>query len=123
MNGGSVPRSPKPSVAPWRAWHGWATLIIGVYIVVAPLWTSDSPLVWFIPVGAAVGAVALWQLGSALQAASNWTQIVVGAVGFFTPWLGGFSDASVASWTLWILSVAVVIISAIALGNVSRNRG
>jgi len=119
MSTDSTPRSPSPNVAPWRAWQGWAALIVGAYLLLAPLWTSGAPGGWFITLGVAIGLTALWQLGSALSSGSNWVQIVAGAASFVAPWFGGFGSTA-AGWTLWIAAAALIVVSVVALTNTSR---
>lgn len=90
-------------------------MILGAYLVFAPLWTAGAPAGWFVTLGLVAIAVGLWAAGTASSKAAEWTQIVVGAVVFFAPWLGGFAAAAGAAWTAWIVGVALIVFAAMGM--------
>ncbi|WP_448072936.1 SPW repeat domain-containing protein [Georgenia yuyongxinii] len=104
----------------WRSWSDWTILALGAYLALAPIWTAGAPVTWFIVSGVLVAAVALWALGAASSAGSEWTQIVLGAVTFVAPWVGGFSGAAGAAWTAWILGAAVVVLASTVMSRAKR---
>lgn len=65
--------------------------------------------------------VALWSLATTASKASEWVQIIVGAVVFLSPWLGGFSAATGAAWTAWIIGIALIVFAAIALNQYNKD--
>lgn len=90
-------------------------MILGAYLVFAPLWTAGAPAGWFVTLGLVAIAVGLWAAGTASSKAAEWTQIVVGAVVFFAPWLGGFAAAAGAAWTAWIAGVVLIVFAAMGM--------
>ena len=103
----------------WHSWHDWTILALGAYLALAPVWTTGAPVAWFLVPGLLVAAVALWAVGTT-SPASEWTQIVLGAVTFVTPWVGGFTGAAGAAWTAWVLGVAVVVLASTAMTRTKR---
>ncbi len=101
----------------WKTWPDWVNLVLGVYVLLAPLWTAAAPAGWFVTLGILIGVASLWALGTASSQAAEWTTIVLGAVLFLAPWLGGFSAASGAAWTAWIVGVLVLIFAAVAMSQ------
>lgn len=99
------------------AWQDWVNVILGAYLALAPVWTAGAPAGWFVTLGILVAAVGAWALGSVSSRASEWTQIILGAVVFLAPWMGGFAAAAGAAWTAWILGVAIVVLAAWAMGE------
>lgn len=112
-------RTPTP-VRPWNTWQDWTNVVLGVYLIFAPIWTAGAPAAWFVPLGVLIGAVGLWALGTISSAGAEWTQIVLGAVTFLAPWLGGFAGAAGAAWTAWIIGVAVIVLAATAMARAKR---
>lgn len=101
----------------WKTWPDWVNLALGVYVLLAPLWTAGAPAGWFVTLGILIGVAALWALGTASSQAAEWTTVVLGVVLFLAPWLGGFSAAAGAAWTAWIVGVLVVIFAAMAMAQ------
>lgn len=99
----------------WRTWPDWANLILGICLVLAPLWTLDAPIGWFIPLGLLIGVTALWAIGVDPSKTPERAMIGLSAVLILSPWLGGFSTAEDAAWTAWIIAVMVFAFALTAL--------
>lgn len=99
----------------WRTWPDWVNLAIAVYVLLAPLWTQGATWGWFATMGVLIGAGAIWALATASSQASEWTTLILGAVLFLAPWIGGFASAAAAAWTAWIAGVAVIIFAVIGM--------
>lgn len=97
--------------ATWHAWQNWTTLALGVYLLLAPFWTTGAPTGWFATLGILVAAVALWCLGRPDVAAAEWTQLVLGVVVFLTPWLAGVAGVAAVGWTAWIIGILVAALA------------
>lgn len=108
------------AVRPHRAWQDGLNLALGAYLALATIWTAGAPAGWFVTLGILIAAVAAWALGTASSAASEGVQIVLGAVTFLSPWLGGFAAATAAAWTAWIVGVAVIVLAATAMTTARR---
>lgn len=101
----------------WSTWPDWVNLIIGAYIALAPLWTTGAPGGWFVTLGLLVAAASLWALATASTPASEWSAVILGAVLFLAPWMGGFASVSAAAWTAWIAGVAIIVFAGIAMSK------
>ncbi len=119
-SGDTARSAPAVTRQPWRSGLDWSALVLGAYLALAPLWTGDAPAGWFVTLGVLIAAVALWALGTVSSPASEWTQIVLGAVTFLAPWIGGFAGVAAAAWTAWVIGVAVVVLAAVAMSNAKR---
>lgn len=112
-------QQPRDRVAarPWTSWTDWGITILGVYLALAPLWTTGASPVWFIVLGVAIAIVGLWALTLVSYRAAEWVAIALGALTFLTPWVAGFAGNAFAAWTAWILGAVVVVLSVLALGR------
>jgi len=102
---------------PWRSWQDWTTVVLGVYLALAPVWTEGAPPGWFVTLGVLMVVVGLWALGARSAPGPEWTQIVLGAGAFLSPWIGSFADSSGAGWTAWVVGVAVVVLAGTAMNQ------
>ncbi len=112
-------RAAAAPVRPWTAWQDWVNIALSTYLILAPLWTDNAPAGWFVTLGILGLAAALWALATSSSNASEWTQIVIGAVVFLSPWLGGFATAAAAAWTAWIIGLGLMIF---AIAGMTMNR-
>lgn len=106
---------------PWRPWQDWVNVALGLYLLLAPLWTAGAPTGWFVTIGILSIAVAVWAAGTGSSSAAEWSQIIVGVVLFLAPWFGNFVAASAAAavspaaWTAWIIGAALAVLAATAM--------
>jgi len=102
----------------WRSWQDWVNVVLGVFFALTPLFMADISTVWAVALGIVIAVVALWALGTVSSAASEWVQVVAGALAFLSPWIGGFATGA-AGWTAWILGLVVV---ALALWSMNAHK-
>ena len=100
----------------WRTWPDWVNVVIGAYVILAPIWTVGASTGWYVVLGILAVLAGIWALATASSSAPEWSQIVVGVVLFLSPWIGGFAGAAAAAWTAWIAGVALVVLAATAMG-------
>lgn len=112
MPGGGVLRTHPHQ---WRTWPDWVNVVIAVYLVLAPLWTTGASAGWFITLGVLAVVVALWALGTVSSTGSESAQIVLGAVLFLSPWIGSFSSMASAAWTAWITGIALIVFAVVGM--------
>ncbi len=99
----------------WRTWPDWVNLVIGAYVALSPLWTMGAPAAWFIILGVLAVVVALWALATVSSVPSEAVEIVLGAIVFLSPWLGGFAGTAGAAWTAWITGVALIVFAIVGM--------
>jgi hypothetical protein len=68
--------------------------------------------------GIAIGVVALWALAAPRSQGAEWTNIVLGAFYFLTPWM--FAVAGGAAWNAWLVGPAVLVLAGTALARSAR---
>ena len=112
MPGGSALRTHPHQ---WRTWPDWVNVVIAVYLVLAPMWTTGASAGWFITLGVLAVIAALWALGTVSSTPSESAQIVLGAVVFLSPWIGSFSGMASAAWTAWITGVALIVFAVVGM--------
>jgi len=92
----------------------WVNAILGAWLFIAPWvlgFTGTSAAAWSAwIVGALVVIFALWSL-SDKATWEDWVNLVVAAVGFFTPWLFGYAGVAAAAWNMWIVSLVIVVLA------------
>ena len=111
------------AVRPWTPWQDWVNVALGAYLALAPLWTAGAPIGWFVTLGILAIAVGLWAAGTASSKPAEWVQIILGAVVFLSPWLGGFAAAAAAAWTAWIIGIALIVFAAVAMSQNNTDVG
>ncbi|GAA4473807.1 hypothetical protein GCM10023190_06690 [Enteractinococcus fodinae] len=111
------------TVRPWTPWQDWVNVVLGAYLAFAPLWTVGAPAGWFVTLGILAIGVGLWAAGTASSKPAEWVQIILGAVVFLSPWLGGFAAAAAAAWTAWIIGIALIVFAAVAMSQNNTDVG
>lgn len=103
------------------------SLVLGVYVMCLPLFTldsSDDSTLWSAElIGAAIITAALWALAQPHSAAAEWSQIVIGLVFVAAPFLFAYDDIHGPAANAYAVGLAVMIIGAWALSDVSRLSG
>lgn len=107
-------------------WQDWATLTVGVVLVLAP-WvfglvsvTAFALNAWF--VGVLSIAVALFSLSQPQRLVAEWITLLLGIWLFFSPWALSFHSVSAAIGTVWIIGFLFVVIAGLTLGETRRFR-
>lgn len=109
-----------PASLAWKTWPDWVNVVLGVYLLWAPIWTAAAPVGWFVTLGILIALVGVWALGTVSSAPSEWIQIVLGVITFLAPWIGGFATAAGAAWTAWIIGIGVIVFAAIGMAQARR---
>lgn len=101
----------------WKTWPDWVNVILGVVLVITPMVAAAAPTAWFVTLGLIAAAVGLIGLGTASAKGWEITQMVVGAIVFLAPWIGGFAAAGGVAWTAWIVGLALIVFAAVAMNQ------
>jgi len=95
-------------------WQDVVMLLLGLWLCVEPLVfpgeTGEGVSANAIIVGAVLAALALAALYR-LETPHEWALVIAGAWLFVSPWILGFADAPRASWSHWIVGIAVVVLA------------
>lgn len=97
----------------WKTWQDWCNLVLGIVLAISPAWAAygaGAGKTWAIIGGIVMAVIALWSLGSAASAASEWTQIVVDVIVFILPWCVGASSVA-GGWWMWVIAVIALILA------------
>ncbi|SHG03066.1 SPW repeat domain-containing protein [Streptoalloteichus hindustanus] len=102
---------------PWSRWQDWASVVLGVYTLLAPLWTdTNTSAMWtMIVFGALLAVTGLWSLATPGSVVSEYSHVVLGALLFLAPWVMRYSDYTQAAWTSWIVGVLAVVVGLAAV--------
>lgn len=111
---GSHGTVPATNLRPWRSVADWANVVLGVYLLLSPIWTA-APVAWFVILGLLIVGAALRALSSTSASGAEWTQIIIGIITFLSPWIGGFALAVGAARTAWVVGIAVVALAMMAM--------
>lgn len=97
----------------WVRWQDWAALVIGLVVLLTPLWfdTGSTAGTWMmVIVGALLAVAALWSLAVPGALSSEWAHAIIGVLMVLTPWIGGFASEMGAALTAWIGGVLAIIV-------------
>lgn len=110
-----VPQALVGKRRPWTAWQDWVNVGLGAYLVLAPRWIADAPIGWFVTLGILAIAVGLWAGSTASSSVAEWSQMIVGVVTILSPLFGRYGAALSATWTAWIIGLALLVFAATAM--------
>lgn len=114
-------------IKPWTRWQDWAALVLGVYVILATMWTrtGGGAISAMIVLGALLVLAAVWSLAMPGSMTSEYAHMLLGVLLFLSPWVLGYSGLTGAAWTSWVVGVLAVIVGAAALpeANVAHSRG
>ncbi|MBG0740656.1 SPW repeat protein [Paeniglutamicibacter antarcticus] len=101
----------------WTRWQDWAAIVVGLYAVLATMWTTHAgaSVTLMIIFGGLLVIAGLVNLAMPGMQAMEWAQVVVAALLFISPWIGSYTGASGAAWTSWITGAIGVIVTAAAI--------
>ncbi|MEU6130114.1 SPW repeat protein [Saccharopolyspora sp. NPDC047091] len=121
-------RANEPSkVRPWTRWQDWAALVLGLYAVLATMWTrtSGGALSAMVVLGGLLVIAAVWSLALPRSMTSEYAHMLLGVLLFIAPWVLGYSALTGAAWTSWVVGVLAVLVGAAALpeATVAHGRG
>ncbi|MEV1002693.1 SPW repeat protein [Nonomuraea sp. NPDC050202] len=102
---------------PWTRWQDWTNLVIGLYLALAPVWTTTDTgsASTLIVMGALVVCTALWSLAQPASGASQWTNVTWAVLLIIAPWAISYTGLSGAAWTSWIGGLLVACLALWAL--------
>ncbi|WP_228717369.1 SPW repeat protein [Allosaccharopolyspora coralli] len=102
---------------PWIRWQDWAAVALGVYLMLATLWTTTtgSALSTMLVLGALLVVAAVWSLAMPGSMASEYAHMAIGVLLFISPWVLGYSALAGAAWTSWVVGILAVIAGGAAL--------
>ena len=107
-----------------QRWQDWSNLVLGLWVFFSP-WilqqalasgtAASSAATWNLYiVGIAVAVVAAGAL-FAFQVWEEWTNVVLGAWLFASPWVLGFSSSAVLMWNAVVVGALIVILAGWAM--------
>ncbi|QGK72385.1 hypothetical protein GIY23_17955 [Allosaccharopolyspora coralli] len=98
-------------------WQDWAAVALGVYLMLATLWTTTtgSALSTMLVLGALLVVAAVWSLAMPGSMASEYAHMAIGVLLFISPWVLGYSALAGAAWTSWVVGILAVIAGGAAL--------
>jgi len=92
----------------------WVNIILGGWLLVSPWifgFSGNAGAAWSAwLVGGLVLILAAWAL-SDKGTWEDWSNALIAAIGFFTPWFASYAKLSSASWNMWIVSLIIVIVA------------
>ena len=99
-----------------RRWQDWATTLIGGLVALSPMvftktWTENEAWTAYI-VGGLIFAVGVVSLLFEQATYFEWTQVLLAAALFVSPWLIGFTAVTAMAWTAWIGAAALIMVLA-----------
>lgn len=113
--------SGESAARPWTRWQDWGAVVLGVYLILATLWTTTGPaaLTAMIVLGALLGISGAWSLAIPGSITSEYAHVVLGILLVVSPWVLGYAASVGAAWTTWVVGVLAVIVGVAALPEAS----
>jgi uncharacterized membrane protein HdeD (DUF308 family) len=101
----------------WTHPQGLAALVVGIYAVLSPIWTThpagNKATYTMIALGVITAAVALFSLARPDRIAIEGLIALMGVLFVISPWVMGFSTGFVAlAWTAWIVGIVALVAGA-----------
>jgi hypothetical protein len=107
-----------------KRWLDSSNLVLGLYLLLVPLFTLDSAdgsTIWVAEAaGAAVVLIAVWALTRPVSAAAEWTQAAVGVLLFAAPFVFGYTELTGAAWNAYLVGAAVTVFALTAVPAATR---
>ncbi|MGJ7906994.1 SPW repeat domain-containing protein [Actinopolyspora sp. H202] len=102
---------------PWTRWQDWGAVILGVYLILATLWTLTGPaaLTSMLVLGVLLGLSGVWSLAMPGSITSEYAHVLLGILLVISPWALGFAAFGGAAWTSWVVGVLAVVVGVAAL--------
>ena len=107
-----------------RCWQDWVNLVLGLWVLISPwaLRFATAEHAWnAYLVGAGIAILAAAAL-IAFQPWEEWVNLALGAWLLISPWLLGFSTATIAMWNAVIIGALVVVFAGWALAHMQGPR-
>lgn len=106
-------------------WQDGVCLVAGLYALLSPLWTETSTAaMWTLVIlGALIAAASVMPLMGRTLDTMEYAHAAFGALLFIAPWVMGYSGATGAAWTSWIVGVVAFVVGLSALPMVRHIGG
>jgi hypothetical protein len=107
-----------------KRWQDWVNLVLGLWILLSPwaLQFATAEHAWnAYVVGAGIAILAAAAL-IVFQPWEEWVNLALGAWLLASPWLLGFSTATIAMWNAVIIGALVVVFAGWALAQMQGQR-
>ena len=97
-------------------------LVVGVYAILAPLWTTTTgrATTTMVVLGIVTVVLALVELVRPDMMPLEGLTAAMGVLFFISPWVMGFSDTRAISWTAWVVGIVTFLVGSADL-QVSRS--
>ncbi|MGH4024089.1 MAG: SPW repeat protein [Pseudonocardiaceae bacterium] len=104
----------------WTRWQDWGAVVLGVVAGLSVFFvesarSSDAAMWSMLLFGVLLLATGLWSLAMPGSVASEYVHIALGALLFISPWVLGYTDATGAAWTSWVIGLLAVAVGAAAV--------
>jgi VIT1/CCC1 family predicted Fe2+/Mn2+ transporter len=109
----------------WTHPQDFIALIVGVYALLSPLWTTTTSkaTTTMVVLGAVTAVLSLIELVRPDMLSIEGLTALMGVLFFISPWVMGFSDMRAMSWTAWAAGVSTFVIGAAGLRVARSHRG
>lgn len=98
----------------WSSWHDWLSVALGVYFLLAPLWTPTAPVTLFVTLGAMVIAASVWAGSTASSTLAEFMKITLGAVIILSALFSAHTEERTAILTSWMVGAALIVLAVVA---------
>jgi len=100
----------------WMRWEESVAALVGLYAVLAPIWTDTAPrATWtMVALGALTIAASAASLARPDNERTDGAVAVLGALFIIAPWVMGFSGTTAMAWTAWVAGAVTLVIGALA---------
>jgi hypothetical protein len=110
-----------------KRWFDSVNLLLGLYLLVVPLFTAnsaDGSTIWVAEVmGAIVLLLAVWALVRPASSAAERTQAVAGILLAIAPLLFSYTALAGAAWHAYVVGAVVAVLAVSALPAAKRLAG
>ncbi|QGN58476.1 SPW repeat protein [Nostocoides sp. HKS02] len=109
----------------WTHPQDFIALIVGVYALLSPLWTTTTSkaTTTMVVLGALTAVLSVIELVRPDTLSIEGLTALMGVLFFISPWVMGFSDMRAMSWTAWAAGVITFVIGAADLRVTRSHRG
>ena len=98
----------------WAAWQDWVSVLLGIYLILAPLWIPDAPVGLFVTLGTLATATAIWSGSTASSTLAEFIQALIGIVLVISPIFLGYGEARTATLNALMVGAAMIALAAVA---------
>ena len=98
----------------WAAWQDWVSVLLGIYLILAPLWIPNAPVALFVTLGALATATAIWAGSTASSTLAEFMQALIGIVLVISPIYRGYGEARTATLNAVMAGAAMIALAAVA---------